>query len=269
MGIKKMIDAACRHRGDRVQIVDVAMALAAGKVASSIQVPSCLDELLDMAEEAVHLERFVQSKGRMDVLPKRFVPYLRKETVHSKSREKIAVSQAEVVHFPYSCAVELGGFLEHNVFVAVVVQDDAHAQLELSVTDFARYLTLLRRLVELVTLVVDDNNRCEEDELLPIQHELECRICFANEQAMVLPCLHALCASCAKQWVDVHHDCPFCRQGYQDYNRLERNQWQVRNVKDARNFCAYMLYVSLVLTHFLAVFPYSLTPRLNPGTTRR
>ena len=249
-----MIDAANRnsHRGDRVQIVDVAMVLAAGKVASSVQVPSCLDELLDMAQEAVRLERFVQTNGRMDVLPttRRFVPYLRKETVHGMSRDKIAVSQTEVVHFPYSCSVELGRFLERHVFVAVIVQDDSHAQLELSVTDFVRYLTLLRRLVELVTLVVDANNQCEDDELLPIQHDLECRICFANENAIVLPCLHELCASCAKQWVDVHHDCPFCRQRYQNFNRMERNQWQVRNINDIRNFFAYIVwYVSPVLTH--------------------
>jgi len=237
------------HRGDRLEIVDVVMLSVAGKLASSIQVPTSLDELLDMTVDVLVLQQFLCKTG-IDVTLHgqlaRFVPYLRKDTLKMASRGKLVVSQSDVTDFPYEFALDLGTFLDQNVFVAVFPLDNAELEsnqpsLELSVPDFARYLAFLRRLTELVKLLGEENadipdtfiaTNIELDGLLCGQiQQHTCRICMDNEEDIVLPCMHGLCRLCAQKWVDVHQDCPFCRQRYPDQKRMERNQWQFESLE--------------------------------------
>ena len=51
------------YRGDKISIVDLEMRLVVGNVASSIHVPTCLDELLEMGFEAMRLQQFLQARG--------------------------------------------------------------------------------------------------------------------------------------------------------------------------------------------------------------
>ena len=206
------------YRGDKISIVDLEMRLVVGNVASSIHVPTCLDELLEMGFEAMRLQQFLQARGMglawLDFA--RFVQYLRKKTVTKRSSDNSTVSQRDVARFPYTSAVELSRFLQHHVFVAIVHQDDfpletnrsSHSQLELSVIDFVRLLALLRRLVELVQLVSEEDS--EQGQI--VCDNRTCQKCITMQQVMVLPCVHGVSVMCTKsvdrhQW-QVSDNCP-------------------------------------------------------------
>ena len=91
--------------------------------------------------------------------------------------------------------------------------------------NFCIYLKLLRRLVQLVEL--DDGSLPAHEEMNDGQDD-ECGICMARPQDTVLPCLHGVCTSCEERWVEIHMDCPFCRQQYTNQRRRKKDQWQVR-----------------------------------------
>ena len=117
-----------------------------------------------MGLEVMTLQHFLQARGvGMALLDDaRFVPYLRKDAVMKRFSDSSTVSQRDVTNFPFTSAIELGEFLQQHVFVAIVHEDDSplklklnpSAQLELSVIDFVRFLALMRRLVELVNLLL-------------------------------------------------------------------------------------------------------------------
>lgn len=45
---------------------------------------------------------------------------------------------------------------------------------------------------------------------------LECIVCFANKPTVVLPCAHAFCEECIKQWKGRSDTCPVCRASLKD-----------------------------------------------------
>lgn len=97
----------------------------------------------------------------------------------------------------------------------------------LSGLNFCLYVKLLRRLSQLVELdgplSIHSSSDSEIDEIKD-----ECAICMTRSQETVLPCLHGVCSSCEKKWVETHMDCPFCRKQYKNARRRKRDQWQVR-----------------------------------------
>lgn len=97
----------------------------------------------------------------------------------------------------------------------------------LSGLSFCMYLKLLRRLAHLVEIDDSCSVQTTPETTLEKESHNECGICMARPQDTVLPCLHGVCSSCEKQWVETHKDCPFCRQQYKNAHRRKRDQWQV------------------------------------------
>lgn len=102
----------------------------------------------------------------------------------------------------------------------------------LSGLDFCIYFRLLHRMKQLSDL---DSRHVLATQEAPDQSQIdeflhECRICMAEAQVTVLPCLHGVCSTCEQKWVEKHMDCPFCRAQYRNEKRRKREQWQVRTV---------------------------------------
>lgn len=250
MGNKMVAEA----RYDLVSIFDIATMILDGKMPASINVPVCLDELVDWTNEAMTTANRLARSG-VQVFPDdcdEFVllqPFLRRGVADGEVGSDEIVCQKHVTHFP-SRTFERTAFFDKQILIYIqavgpnrfnrTYAAPSRVVYSLSGLDFCVYMRLLRRLSQLSELggSISRNNSCHETEPEEAENLHECKICMARPQDTVLPCLHGVCASCEEKWVETHMDCPFCRKSYTNQRSRKREQWQVRKISrfDALSF---------------------------------
>ena len=43
------------------------------------------------------------------------------------------------------------------------------------------------------------------------EEEMQCSVCLFEKMDVVLPCMHAFCSECIKEWLTKEMSCPLCR----------------------------------------------------------
>jgi hypothetical protein len=95
----------------------------------------------------------------------------------------------------------------------------------LSVRDFAKYYTLVRRLSDLLAL---ERLRCGKSDAAiseSTQRLTECVICCDEASNSILPCSHRICESCERRWVRKQLVCPFCKTRFQSAKEIRNCAW--------------------------------------------
>lgn len=149
-------------------------------------------------------------------------------------------------------------FYQESVVVAIKSEEDEEVLCLISLFQFCRYFTLIRRLLDSQSLILeyqqpfgasdssvappkeDDNNDelgvfLENDGLvtLPKSTILEedgqdCVICLEKAEDSVLHCCsQAICRNCERRWVRKRLRCPFCRQSFASVKEAVQTQWQL------------------------------------------
>jgi len=109
----------------------------------------------------------------------------------------------------------------------------------LSIGQFSRYVTLLRRLSDLLCLQQQQKEREERRDgdaspaetgrsATSLAPRERCSICYGNFEESVLSCGHALCHGCEKRWTHERLRCPFCRRKFRSAREIrETGAWDL------------------------------------------
>lgn len=98
----------------------------------------------------------------------------------------------------------------------------------LSVRDFSKYYTLVRRLSDL--MVLEQRGRIAiggDDDGLKATHLTDCVICYNEVSNSILPCNHRICESCERKWVRKRLICPFCRTKFSNVKQIKNCAWHL------------------------------------------
>ena len=94
----------------------------------------------------------------------------------------------------------------------------------LSVRDFAKYYTLVRRLSDLLAL---ERLQCSKSDAATTQRLTECIICCDEASNSILPCSHRICETCERRWVRKQLVCPFCSTRFQSAKEIRNCAWHL------------------------------------------
>ena len=97
----------------------------------------------------------------------------------------------------------------------------------LSVRDFAKYYTLVRRLSDLLALEQLQRGKSEAATSESTQRLSECVICCDEASNSILPCNHRICESCERRWVRKQLVCPFCKTRFQSAKEIRSCAWHL------------------------------------------
>jgi len=181
------------------------------------RLPTSFDELCDWAEDAETISR---SAGATD-------PY-------ALTRIEPLVSLRENEQcadlLPSLPPIEQARFFAESVVVKFDLNDGGGTRTLsrlLSVRDFAKYYTLVRRLSDLLAL---ERLQCGAfDAPSPTQPTklTECVICCDETSNSILPCNHRICESCERRWVRKQLVCPFCKTRFRSSNEVRNCAWHL------------------------------------------
>ena len=206
------------------------------------RLPSSWDELLDWTNDA---EKISRSSGATAPWKLTRIEPL----VHSRENEESvdsipslppieqATFFAESVGISTSSALSICGFqsfLTGSFYQQVIIKFEmhdrngaaAHSHL-LSVREFAKYYTLVRRLSDLLAL---ERLQCGAVDALPHESKqtlTECVICCDESSNSILPCNHRICEGCERRWVRKQLVCPFCKTRFQSANEIRNSAWHL------------------------------------------
>lgn len=65
-----------------------------------------------------------------------------------------------------------------------------------------------------------------------LELEDECCICMQNAAKTILPCAHKFCENCCREWTDLQHTCPVCRENVASSN----DTWELTDVPDSSEY---------------------------------
>jgi hypothetical protein len=100
----------------------------------------------------------------------------------------------------------------------------------LSVRDFSKYYTLVRRLSDLMALEQRDGAVFGNDDdrlALKATQLTDCVIGCNEVSNSILPCNHRICESCERKWVRKRLVCPFSRTKFSNVNQIRNCAWHL------------------------------------------
>lgn len=108
----------------------------------------------------------------------------------------------------------------------------------LSVRDFSKYYTLLRRLSDLMALEQRGGElvffQNDDDSLVLKASQLtDCVICCNEVSNSILPCNHRICESCERKWVRKRLECPFCRTKFKNVKQIRNCAWHLTEFSES------------------------------------
>ena len=84
--------------------------------------------------------------------------------------------------------------------------------------------------------------------------DIECKICFENEQNKILPCEHKVCESCYEN-INV---CPFCRKNLNKPIIITITTIDEYTIYDRINRLAFYIFMSIIFSAPLAWLTYGM-----------
>mmetsp|Transcript_18873 Transcript_18873/g.28476 ORF Transcript_18873/g.28476 Transcript_18873/m.28476 type:complete len:272 (-) Transcript_18873:895-1710(-) len=217
-----------RQKQNELDIVNSVLSLRKRLRLKFVKIPTCLDELFEWIACATNMTNELDFVNFANIRP-----FIRKTIIKGEINNYEFIDQ-QSVDLPIGKNTDLSNFFETNVMLLMEIDFSVENDREkikrnfpVSVSEFVRYCSLLRRYFELMDI------RIAPQRIESLEKNSECLICMSRSEDIILPCLHSMCSMCARRWVGTSGDCPFCRQHYDNCKKFETNQWNIETVSQS------------------------------------